>query len=129
MKVLMITGSRGWTDAASIFDVLSDYRTDEWVVIHGGAKGADKLAGQIAENMGFEVQVYLADWVGNGRAAGFIRNTQMAKVADQCLAFWDGESRGTKHAIDECRRLEVPTRVRRTPVRLVALAPDLPGGI
>ena len=63
MKVLMITGSRGWTDAASIFDVLSDYRTDEWVVIHGGAKGADKLAGQIAENMGFEVQVYLADWV------------------------------------------------------------------
>lgn len=114
MKVLMITGSRTWKgheNRLQIFEQLGEYDPDEWVVIHGGANGADKMAGEVAVGMGFEVQVYPADWVKHGRSAGFRRNWEMARVADECLAFWDGQSRGTKHAIDAARDKDVPTKV------------------
>lgn len=46
-------------------------------IIHGGAKGADTLAGLWAERKGILVQVFPADWKAHGRGAGPIRNRQM----------------------------------------------------
>lgn len=52
-----------------------------------------------------------AEWHVHGKSAGFKRNTDMAEMADNCLAIWDGKSRGTKHMIDECLRLGRSTHV------------------
>ena len=38
-------------------------------------------------------------WDVDGRRAGFVRNEEMAQVADGLVAFWDGASPGTGHMI------------------------------
>ncbi|MBR3251110.1 MAG: DUF2493 domain-containing protein [Erysipelotrichaceae bacterium] len=69
-------------------------------VISGGAKGADSLGERYAAKKGFPVTRFLPDWDQYGKAAGPIRNKQMAEAADILIAFWDGNSRGTKSMID-----------------------------
>jgi len=70
------------------------------VVISGAAKGADILGEQWATENLIPCERFPADWNKYGKKAGFIRNVQMAEVAEGLIALWDGESRGTKHMID-----------------------------
>ncbi len=98
MKVL-VCGSRSWCDRQAIIHALVDY--DASMVIHGGARGADRLAGEAAELLGLPVKGYNADWDRLGRSAGAIRNRQMIEDGkpDIVMAFWDGKSPGTKDMI------------------------------
>ena len=66
-----------------------------------------------AHERGYAVEKYHADWNRDGKAAGPIRNTQMAKVADALIAFWDGNSRGTQNMIDLARLKPLPFRIVR----------------
>lgn len=82
------------------------------VLISGGARGADSAAveyGKRAWNL--EAIVFPAEWDKHGTKAGFIRNKLIVDAADFIVAFWDGESRGTKLTIDlalkERKHLEV----------------------
>jgi hypothetical protein len=43
--------------------------------------------------------------------AGYLRNIQMAEVADAVVVFWDGESRGTKMMIDIAKDYDLSLRV------------------
>ena len=47
------------------------------IIIHGGCQGVDTLAGKIAIELGYIVEVYSANWSKYGKAAGPIRNKQM----------------------------------------------------
>jgi len=73
-------------------------------IICGKAKGADTLGKQFGKQYQLPIKYFLADWDGLGKKAGYIRNEQMAKYAEEdngvLIAFWDKESRGTKHMID-----------------------------
>ncbi len=47
-----------------------------------------------------------------GRRAGPERNIRMLdSTPDLVLAFWDGQSRGTRHTISEARRRNITVRV------------------
>lgn len=70
------------------------------VVVTGGARGVDEYAGHYARLMGFEVCIWEADWDSLGKAAGPVRNELIVEDVDRVVAFWDGESRGTKNTID-----------------------------
>jgi hypothetical protein len=59
MRVL-VCGSRGWNYKKTIIDRLTRLPR-EAVVMHGGARGADALAGEIAEALGHRVEVFPAD--------------------------------------------------------------------
>ena len=119
MRILrvIIAGGREFSD----FDVLSNclnavlgkaYKTgDEVRIISGTARGADRMGEQFAVNSHLEVDRYPADWDRYGRSAGYKRNVQMAKAATHLVAFWDGESRGTKHMIDIAKELDLTIRV------------------
>jgi hypothetical protein len=74
------------------------------VIISGGANGADKLGEQFAEDQGCRLVVFNADWDLYGDSAGYIRNAEMAKHADACICFWDGESKGTRHMINIAKK-------------------------
>lgn len=79
------------------------------VVISGGAKGADRLGECYAFDNGYSVIRFQALWGVYGKSAGPRRNNEMAKFASESgsgtlIAFWDGESRGTKNMIDTARR-------------------------
>lgn len=74
-------------------------------IISGTARGADKLGEQFAEKYDLKVIRFPADWDNKGKAAGYIRNKEMAVYSSKdkelgvLVAFWNG-SKGTKHMID-----------------------------
>lgn len=107
-------GSRSWSDWDAVFDRLSDLPRGS-TIIHGGARGADQMAGTVGARLGFTIEVYPADW-GSGAEfnsqAGFERNLRMLELSpDLVLAFWDGRSSGTKHTLDAARRKQIPVEV------------------
>ncbi len=110
MRVI-VCGSRRWHDRQLIADRLGDLPPDS-VVVHGCARGADRIAGEEAQKWGLRVDEFPADWERDGKAAGFIRNQRMADAgADLCIAFWDGRSSGTKHMMERARQAGIPVEV------------------
>ena len=114
MRVL-VCGSRNWTDRQMIMDVLKDLPKDT-VIIEGEAPGADSLAASVAEELGFEVVRFPADWARYGRSAGPVRNKQMLVEGkpDQVIAFSDDleKSTGTLNMVTIAMRANVSVSVR-----------------
>lgn len=73
-------------------------------IVSGGASGADALGERYAAEMGYPLKRFPADWNTHGKAAGPIRNKQMAEYANGLIAFWDSSSRGTKHMIETAKK-------------------------
>jgi hypothetical protein len=88
-------------------------------IVSGGANGADKMGERYAAEKGIPLKVFPADWNAHGKAAGPIRNEQMALYADALVAFWDGSSKGTKSMIDLARKNGLKVRVVHYPVNFV----------
>ena len=107
----MVAGSRHFTDAQAVEHDLRNYVAVGDTVITGGCRGVDQIAYDFAQRMFAKNEVFKADWNKYGKAAGPIRNRQMAENADILVAFWDGESKGTKNAIDEARKQQVETHI------------------
>lgn len=59
-------------------------------VVSGGAFGADSCGEDWARVNSIPVRVFKADWEAHGKAAGPIRNKQMAKYAEACILFPGG---------------------------------------
>src|SRR3990172_1804651 len=73
---ILICGSRMWTDVEPIRAYLKTLPANA-TIITGASAGADRIAAQVARELGLNVEEYPADWKRFGRAAGPIRNTQM----------------------------------------------------
>jgi hypothetical protein len=93
-------------------DRLFDLPTNA-TVVHGGAKGADRIAQQEAQKLGLLVEEHLPDYAGQpGKLAPKIRNAKMAQLgADLCIAFWDGSSTGTAHMMSMAEAHGIPVEV------------------
>lgn len=102
MKVI-IAGGRDFNDYKHLSEVL-DHLKKPFDVVCGEAKGADSLGKRYAKEHELTVHSFPADWDTHGKSAGYKRNDQMADFAYACVAFWDGQSRGTKHMIDIATR-------------------------
>jgi hypothetical protein len=76
---LLVCGGRHFLDRDRVFAALDrvDARHPIGVLIHGGARGADKLAAEWAARRGIPAEEYPAQWDLHGRGAGPIRNRQM----------------------------------------------------
>ena len=81
------------------------------VIISGFAIGADKLGERYAKERNLELIRMPAKWNKFDKMAGYIRNVEMAKVANACVVFWDGSSKGSKHMIDTAERYNLELRV------------------
>jgi hypothetical protein len=102
MKII-VCGGRDFADRSGLYAFLDGLEGVSQVV-HGGARGADALAGDWARERGIPVQVFHADWDREGKAAGPLRNERMAKAgADLLVAFKGG--RGTAHMVRTCEAL------------------------
>lgn len=110
---LIIAGSRNFPSEMdglfhSLFDIYSFFEIVTEVV-EGGCKGVDSAAVHFAEkNYGIPTKRFEADWEEHGKAAGPIRNREMAKYADALLLIWDGTSRGSKNMKSEMTKLNKP---------------------
>lgn len=111
---LLITGSREWTDEVAIHGALLLHGPGE--VVHGAARGADRIAGALADRLGWPVDAHPADWDRYGRAAGTMRNRRMVELgADVCLAFPLPGSRGTWDCVRRARAAGIGVVIHSTP--------------
>lgn len=100
---VIIAGGRDFTDYHKLKThmncLLQLLDKSQVEIISGGAKGADSLGERYAREFGYKLKRFPADWNKYGKAAGPIRNKEMALYAAEAkgvlVAFWDGSSRGT----------------------------------
>jgi hypothetical protein len=114
MKVV-VAGSRSFKDynlLCQMCDEMLNVHTEtEIEIVSGTAKGADTLGERYAAERGFLLTRFPAQWEMYGRSAGYKRNAEMAVYADSLIAFWDGESKGTKHMIDLAKQHKLQLKV------------------
>jgi len=108
MTKLIIAGSRSINSAQTVLKALNESpwemgETDRNVyeIIHGGADGVDSIASEFCDRFDHAEVVFEPDWNEHGKAAGPIRNAEMAKEGDALLAVWDGESSGTRSMVEK----------------------------
>lgn len=108
---VVVCGSREWSSESTMRNRMAEL-PDGTEVIHGGARGADRMAAKYAYALGFKVRVFKADWDRFGRVAGFLRNQAMLdEKPDLVIAFWDGKSRGTQDTIYRARSMGLPLEI------------------
>lgn len=114
---LAIVGSRDFNDYELVARIIGTHfyymvnciEMNDDEIISGGARGADTLGKNYAKNCGLKYTEFLPNWNELGKKAGFVRNQQIVDACDMVLAFWDGQSKGTKHTIDLARIAKKPT--------------------
>lgn len=111
---ILICGDRDWT-ASDPINTLLGLCPPDTVVIHGAARGADRIAGRLAAAHGFTVDPYPAEWAKYGPRAGPIRNSLMLTEGkpDEAHAFHNNidASQGTKDMVEKARKAGVLTIV------------------
>lgn len=115
---LIVAGGRDFRDAALLHKEilhlgLEVYKESMISIVSGMARGADQLGYEWAKHHMVQVYEFPANWKAYGKSAGYRRNKEMAEFADGLLAFWDGQSSGTKHMIDYMNRLNKPVHIIR----------------
>lgn len=113
---ILVTGSRDW----SSWDVMNKALAEAWAatgyeldatLVHGDARGADRMAAEIWRSRGLPVEPHPADW-SQGKVAGHWRNQAMVDLgARLCLAFMLPESRGTRDCVARAEVAGIPTIV------------------
>ena len=125
---VIVTGGRDFKDGALVWDefealAAACVNNDEFhppTIVHGGARGADRLCAEAAQEMGFLVDPHPADWdhcapdckPGHRRraawgeycpTAGIRRNQEMVDAgADLLMVFPGGD--GTEDCVRRARR-------------------------
>ncbi len=111
MKVAVV-GSRGLR-VADLGKYLPEGTTE---IVSGGARGVDAAAREYAISHGLKLTEFLPEYDKFGRGAPLKRNITIIEYADLVLAFWDGQSHGTKFVIDNCKKRNIPVKVY-TPIK------------
>lgn len=116
MKKILVCGSRNFENEfmASIWidAYVKKMIPPGSIVMHGNARGADRIAAESAERHGSETVPFDADWKKHGNRAGILRNIEMLNAKpDRVVAFHNGKSKGTKFTIDEARERGIPVEV------------------
>ena|ERR1700692_4135401 len=100
---LIIAGSRdfdgvvGFDKAVNLlmkFMKQLPYHPEE--IVSGTAKGGDEVGEIWATRNNVQIKQFPDDWDQYKKAAGPIRNKQMAEYSDAAIVLWDGKSKGSK---------------------------------
>ena len=108
---LAVIGSRDFENTVMLNEILLKHKHEITMIISGGSKGADAMAEQWAKENGIETLIFLPNWSLYGRSAGVVRNHDIIKSCDLCIAFWDGKSKGTASGIRLSQKYNKPCEV------------------
>lgn len=122
MVKVLVTGSRDWIDPHPIERELKKLPPGT-IVVHGGARGVDTIAGFVAKKLGLKVREYQARWQEYGRTAGPIRNREMlqkehpdskGEFVSVAIAFHKDPNlgKGTKDMVELVREAQPTIEVR-----------------
>ena len=105
---VIIAGGRDFKNYVFLRDMmdklLRNYNPDDIEIVSGcqvskygyARWGADYFGEKYAEEKGIDLKRFPADWDKFGRAAGPLRNREMAEYGTHCALFWDGKSKESK---------------------------------
>lgn len=114
MKVIIAGSREGVTqEDVDVAVIMSGWDNQITEVVSGRARGADRFGEIWAGRRGIPIKQFPANWNKHGKAAGAIRNQQMAEYGDALVAIWDGKSRGTKIMIDMAEKRGIKVYVYR----------------
>src|SRR3954454_25070231 len=101
---ILICGPRKWDVYLPVFCVVAGLykKHGRFTLIHGDAKGVDKLAAKAADQLFLDVDPYPADW-SRGSIAGPLRNRQMLREGEPDLCVAIGYGRGTVNMTQQAR--------------------------
>lgn len=105
---LVIAGSRSIKELSLVETAYNQAHIKAIEIVSGCAPGVDRLGEELAKKLYLPIERFPADWDNKGKAAGHIRNGQMAKYADAGLLVWDGVSPGTQSMIKQLEMLNKP---------------------
>lgn len=107
MRVI-VCGGRAYNDESAVYSALDSLkvRYGTFTLIEGGAKGADALARQWAEDASIPHETFKADWSKYGRSAGPRRNREMLRAGADLIVAFQG-SRGTADMMRAARETGV----------------------
>ena len=119
---VIIAGSRSFNDYELLreqcLSILQEkMRTHRVIMVSGHSRGADSLGERFANEFRLPFELHPAKWRLLGKAAGMVRNAEMAKCSDALISFWDGESRGTRHMINFARKRGLEVSVINTTLK------------
>lgn len=107
---LAVIGSRTFVNYAGLVSVWKKYFVGKFdYIVSGGANGADKLGKSLSDETGLDYVEFLPDWDKFGGGAGMIRNKDIINNCSAVLAFWNGESKGTKNSLDLAKEMRKPS--------------------
>lgn len=108
---LLVCGGRDFADAARMRILLDRLHAANrfTLLIHGGARGADRLSGEWALSVGLPVEIYYAHWDRLGKAAGHERNARMLSQGRPELVVAFPGGKGTADMVSRSRNAGVLT--------------------
>ena len=104
MKVI-IAGSRQIDDEELVHSIIEQTGLQITEVVSGNAKGVDTFGQHYAQKHGVAIVRFAPEWKRYKKAAGPIRNRQMAEYADALIAIPDKNSKGTWDMIKKMKKL------------------------
>lgn len=105
----IVAGSRSFQNYKLLETELDKIQEQIGEIVCGEARGADTFGRIYGESHNIKVISFPANWTLYGKAAGYIRNTEMAEYAHKAIIFWDGASSGSKDMIDKMKELNKET--------------------
>lgn len=109
---VLFFGGREFRDLAHVSAALDRLpeilQKHDFCVVHGGAKGADTLAGMAAAARGLPVIVMPANWDFYGKRAGPIRNSWMLDFCAPAYAVGFPGGAGTADMLRQCQARLIP---------------------
>lgn len=107
---VLVCGGRDYWDRERLFSILDVAHSANPIVllIHGGASGADDLAGQWAKLTGIPQKPYPADWKIEGKSAGPKRNQRMLDDGKPHMVIAFPGGAGTADMIRRAKKAKVP---------------------
>lgn len=111
MMTILCCGDRNWSDKERIREVLGEFVRHLPLIVEGGCRGADRMAGEVAKEFHLPLRVYDANWELYGDDAGPLRNQEMldAEKPDLVIAFHPDlkKSRGTADMVRRAKAANV----------------------
>ena len=109
-KKIGIIGSRrrdSIKDYRLVVDKFKEIYEEGDIIVSGGcSRGGDRFAEQIARGFEIPIMIYYAQWKKRGKAAGFIRNGDIAKDSDVLIACVSEDRKGgTENTITRFKKL------------------------
>ena len=111
MKVI-IAGSRDITDKKIVEGAIKESGFEITELVCGMARGIDIIGFDWAKLNNIPIKRFYPNWRRFYKAAGKVRNKEMALYADALIAAWDEKSKGTKHMISCMSKAMKPFHIK-----------------